>query len=419
MPGPARPPTRSSSTATPAGRSPRPTLPMFPAPLPMRASAGAMPMWRPTKRTEQTMASLALRRGAIALPGRHLVHLTRRQLAVALLAVLLTVAASGYGWHWWTLGRFIESTDDAYVGGNVTALSPHVPGFVSRILVGDNQPVKAGQLLIELDDRDYKAKLAHAEAEVERQRATLANLEPQWALQQSTIGQAEANLAAAKAMADFAHEDAARYHHLAQTSVGSVQSDQKAFAADQQAQAAAQAAQAGLAAARQKLAVIDTETAEARASLAQAEADRNSATLDLGYTQIRSPIDGYVGARAAQIGAYVTAGGSLLSIVPADGLWVDANFKEDQLAQMLPDQPATIVADVMPGRSFHGRVLSLAPATGAIFAVIPPENATGNFTKIVQRVPVRVAIADGDGTLGLLRPGLSVTVTIDTRGAAA
>ncbi len=365
------------------------------------------------------MSSIELRRAAVALPGRELVRLTRRQLALGLLGALLILGASAYGWHWWTLGRFIEATDDAYVGGNVTPISPHVLGFVARILVSDNQPVKAGQLLIELDDGDYAAKLAHAEAVVLRQKASLANLHAQSALQQSTILQAEANLTAAQAAAEFAREDAARYHHLALTSVGSVQNDQKAFAADHEAAAAAQAAQAGFAAARQKLAVIDTETAEAAASLAQAEADLKSATLDLGYTRIRSPIDGYVGARGAQIGAYVTAGANLLSIVPADGLWVDANFKEDQLAQMVPGQPATIVADVLPGHTFRGRVVSLAPATGAVFAVIPPENATGNFTKIVQRVPVRIAIADGDGTLGLLRPGLSVTATIDTRTATA
>ncbi len=315
------------------------------------------------------MSSLALRRAATALPGRQLIRATRRQLALAGLALLLTVGAAAYGWHWWTLGRFIESTNDAYVGGNVTALSPHVPGFVARIVVSDNQPVKAGQLLIELDDRDYKAKLAHAEAVVERQRATLANLHAQWALQQSTIGQAEANLASAKAAADYAREDAARYHRLALTSAGSVQNDQKAFATDRQAEAAAQAAQAGLAAARQKLAVLDTETAEAQASLAQAEADLISARLDLGYTQIRSPIDGYVGARGAQVGAYVSSGTNLLSIVPADGLWVDANFKEDQLARMLPDQPATIIADVLPGRTIR----ATKPGTcGESAVTLPP-----------------------------------------------
>jgi len=362
------------------------------------------------------MSSPALARVAVALPGRTLVRLTRKHLLIGL-AILLTISAAGYGWHWWTVGRFVETTDDAYVGGDVTPIAPHVSGFVTRILVGDNQRVHAGQLLIRLDDRDFRAKLAHAEAAVRRQQATLANLRAQYALQQSMVAEAAANLSAARANAAFTRADAARYRRLAQTSVGSVQDDQKAAAADQRAQAATQAADAGLTAARQKLAVLDTQTAEAEAGLAQARADLDSAQLDLGYTQIRSPIDGYVGDRGAQVGAYVTAGNTLLSIVPAHGLWVDANFKEDQLAQMRPGQPVTIVADVVAGRTFHGRVLSLAPATGAVFAVIPPQNATGNFTKIVQRVPVRIAISDGDGTLGLLRPGLSVTASVDSRDA--
>ncbi|HEX3862791.1 MAG TPA: HlyD family secretion protein [Stellaceae bacterium] len=361
------------------------------------------------------MNSVVLPRVATTLPGRNLARLTRKQLAVSGLAALLAIGAADYGWHWWTVGRFVESTDDAYVGGNVTALSPHVAGFVSRILVGDNEFVKAGQTVIELDDRDYRAKLAHAEAAVRHETANVANLRAQYALQQSTITQAEANLNAARATAGFAREEASRYRQLAATSYGSLQNDQKASAADRQAQASVIAAGAAAAAARQKLAVIDTETAAAQASLAQAQADLSSAQLDLGYTKIRTPIDGYVGARAAQVGAYVTSSNTLLSIVPAHGLWVDANFKEDQLARMRADQSAKIVADVLPGRSFHGRVLSLAPATGAVFAVIPPENATGNFTKIVQRVPVRIAIADSDGTLGALRPGLSVTATIDTK----
>jgi membrane fusion protein, multidrug efflux system len=289
---------------------------------------------------------------------------------------------------------------------------------VSQILVADNQYVKAGELLVTLDDRDYQAQLAHAQATVQRQQATLANLHAQYELQQSMIGQAEANLAAAKAAAVFADQEAARYRILAATTYGSLQNDQKAASADRQAQAAVAAAEATLAAAKQKLAVLDTEIAEARAGLAQNEADLTTARLNLGYTEIRAPIDGYVGARGAQIGAYVTTGTNLLSIVPADGLWVDANFKEDQLARMQSGQPVTIVADVLPGRTFHGRVVSLAPATGAVFAVIPPENATGNFTKIVQRVPVRIAIAEGDSTLGLLRAGLSVTATVDIRDPA-
>jgi membrane fusion protein (multidrug efflux system) len=229
------------------------------------------------------------------------------------------------------------------------------------------------------------------------------------------IDQAEADLMAKKADAGFAHQDAVRYHALAVSTFGSLQTDQKAFAADQKAAATVRSGEASLAAARQQLAVLDTEIAETKASLAQAQADLSTAQLDLGYTKIRSPIDGYIGDRAAQIGAYTTVGTALLSIVPAHGLWVDANFKEDQLARMRAGEPASFVADVVPGRKFTGRVLSLAPATGAIFSVIPPENATGNFTKIVQRVPVRIAVDDGDGTLGLLRPGLSTTVSVDTQ----
>jgi membrane fusion protein (multidrug efflux system) len=161
--------------------------------------------------------------------------------------------------------------------------------------------------------------------------------------------------------------------------------------------------------------VLSANIEEASAAVAQAEADLQTARLNLDYTEIRSPIDGYIGNRAAQVGAYVSQGSYLLSIVPARDLWVDANFKEDQLARIKPGQPATIVADTLPGHVFHGHLLSLAPATGAVFSVIPPENATGNFTKIVQRVPVRIALDDEDASLGKIRPGLSTFATVDTR----
>jgi len=173
--------------------------------------------------------------------------------------------------------------------------------------------------------------------------------------------------------------------------------------------------QAAHAAAKQQLSVLAANIDEAAAAVAQAQADLQTARLNLGYAEIRSPISGYVGNRAARVGAYVSQGTYLLSIVPAHGLWVDANFKEDQLARMQPGQPATIVADTLPGHVFHGHVLSLAPATGAVFSVIPPENATGNFTKIVQRVPVRIALDDEDASLGRIRPGLSTVATVDMR----
>lgn len=350
-------------------------------------------------------------------PSRRRFRLSRR-LGLVVLGLLAAGGIAWYGWNWWEVGRFIETTDDAYVGGNVTTLSPHVAGFVSQILIRDNQFVKAGQLVITLDDRDYKAALAHSEAVVQNQTAALANLHAKYALQQSMIEQAQAQLAEDQAEAGYARVDAERYHALALTTFGTVQNDQKAYAADRKAAAAVRAGDANLDAAKQQLAVIDTEIAETQASLAQAQADLSTAQLNLGYTQIRSPIDGYVGNRAAQVGAYTPVGTALLAITPAHGLWVDANFKEDQLARMRPGQRASFVADVLSGRTFSGRVLSLAQATGAIFSVIPPENATGNFTKIVQRVPVRIEVDDGDGTLGLLRPGLSTTVSVDTRPAA-
>ena len=282
------------------------------------------------------MDTIVLERAAIAAPVKRRLRLGRKQLALAGLALAIILGGIGYGRYWWTTGRFIESTDDAYVGGNVTALSPHVAGFVSQILIGDNQFVKAGELVITLDDRDYKAALAHAEAVVQNQTAALANLHAKYTLQQSMIDQAEADLAAKQADAGYARADAARYHALALTTYGTLQNDQKAFAADRKATASVRAGEANLDAAKQQLVVIDTEIGETQASLAMAQADLRTAQLNLGYTQIRSPIDGYVGNRAAQVGAYVARDAYLVSVIPAHGLWVDANFKEDQLADMRP-----------------------------------------------------------------------------------
>ena len=282
------------------------------------------------------MDTIALERAATSASVKSRRQFGRKHLAIASLAVAIAAGAIGYGRYWWTTGRFIETTDDAYVGGNVTPLSPHVAGFVSQILVADNQFVRAGELVITLDDRDYQAALAHAEAAVQNQTAALANLHAKYTLQQSMIEQAQAQLASDQAEAGWARADAARYHALALTTYGTVQNDQKAFAADRKAAAAERAGHANLDAAKQRLAVIDTEIAETQASLAMAQADLRTAQLNLGYTQIRSPIDGYIGNRAAQVGAYVAREAYLVSVIPAHGLWVDANFKEDQLADMRP-----------------------------------------------------------------------------------
>ena len=338
-------------------------------------------------------------------------------LAYAALGGLIVLAGARYGYDYWTVGRFIESTDDAYAGGNVTPISPHVAGFVTQILVGDNEYVRAGQPLIRLDDRDYRAAADRAAAIVEARKATLDSLERKQTMQQTTIRQAKADLDAKQAEAAFAKQDDQRYRDLAQTAAGSRQNAERASSLNLAAEASVVSSAAGLDAAKQQLTVLDAEIAVDKADVVQAGADLRTAELNLGYTDIRSPIDGYVGNRAAQIGAYVAGGAYLVTIIPAHDLWVDANFKESQLEHMIPGQAATIVADVLPNHAFRGHVVTVAPATGAVFSVIPPENATGNFTKIVQRVPVRIKL-DDDPMLRALRPGLSTTVGVDTRSGS-
>jgi membrane fusion protein (multidrug efflux system) len=335
--------------------------------------------------------------------------------SAALLAGLL--GAAWYGHHWWTEGRYIQDTDDAYVGGDITVLGAKVPGYIAMVAAGDNQDVHAGDLLVKLDDRDYRAALDKAQGTVAAQEALLANLDANRRLQEAMILQARASVAAAEAETVRSRQDQARYKSLSSNAAVSLQSFQKADSDYKQAVANQQKANAALVAAQRELDVIDTQKGQARAALAQATAEREQARLNLSYTELRAPIDGTVGNRRARQGAFAPAGAQLLSLVPASGLWVDANFKESQLARMMPGQRVTIVADVVPDRIFHGRIASLAPATGAQFSVLPPENATGNFTKIVQRVPVRIVLDAADARLGLLRPGLSVRAEVDERPA--
>ena len=349
---------------------------------------------------------------------RAIIRFAIKQFLLAGLTLGGGLAAAWYAEHWWTVGRFIESTDDAYVGGEVTVISPKVAGLIAEVTVTDNQAVHAGDLLVRLDDRDYRAALAKATGAVAAQEAVLANLDATRRLQEAMIAQSDAEVASVDAEAARSRSDLERYRRLASDQYASVQRFQQADADNRKALAAADKARAALAAAQCRLDVIDTQKQETRAALAQAIADRDMAQLNLGFTELRAPIDGTIGNRNARVGAYAMVGAQLISLVPARGLWVDANFKESQLAHIRPGLPASIEADVLPGQVFHGHVASLAPATGAQFSVLPPENATGNFTKIVQRVPVRILL-DGDASvLGSLRPGLSVTAGVDQRPSA-
>ncbi len=364
------------------------------------------------------MSSAAVERATISVRPRSNRLLERKPLALSGAALIIGLAVAWYGYQWWTVGRFVESTDDAYVGGDITVIAPKVAGFITEVAVADNQAVRAGDLLVKLDDRDYRAALAKAEGAVAAVQATLANLDATRRLQEATVAQAKAEVAAADAEVARAQFDVVRYRQLVSNQFASAQRFQQADADHKKGLATADKTRAAVEAAQRQIEVIDTQKQQARAALAQALAERDLAQLNVGYTELRAPIDGTVGNRSARNGAFAAIGAQLLSLVPARGLWVDANFKESQLARMRAGLPATIAADVLPGELFHGHVGSLAPATGAQFSVLPPENATGNFTKIVQRVPVRILL-DGDGSaLGRLRPGLSVTADVDERSAA-
>ena len=363
------------------------------------------------------MTSAVLDGTGVTIPTADKKRRRPKHLGLAAAGLLIAAAAAWYGHDWWTVGRFIESTDDAYVGGDITVIAPKVAGFIAEVAVTDNQAVHAGDLLVKLDDRDYKAALARAVAAVAGQQATLANLDARRQLQQAMIAQAQAELAATAAEIARAKYDVDRYRSLIQGQYASLQRFQQADADYKKATAADQKARAAVTAAERELDVIDTQKQQTEADLAAAIADRDTAQLNLSYTELRAPIDGVIGNRSARRGAFAPVGAQLISLVPAEGLWIDANFKESQLAHLQPGLIARIQADVLPGEVFIGHVGSLAPATGAQFSILPPENATGNFTKIVQRVPVRILL-DGDAArLGRLRPGLSVTVAVDQRPA--
>jgi membrane fusion protein (multidrug efflux system) len=361
------------------------------------------------------MSSALVADGGLAPPKTTVIRHPARRLGIAGAALAALLAVAWYADGWWTAGRYIESTDDAYVGADVTDLAPNVSGLIVEVAVRDNQAVHKGDLLVRIDDRQYRAAAAKAQAEVAGAQASLANLDASRTLQLAVIAEAQADIRAAAAQNTLAAANQARYRRLAATQAGSEQDAQTAEAAQGQAAAGLQKTQAALTAAQAQLAVIDTQRQQALASLAGAAADLSAAQLNLGYTQIRAPVDGTIGNRSARLGGYATIGAQLVSIVPASGLWVDANFKEDQIAAMRPGAAVRIAADVLPGAKITGHVASIAPASGAVFSVLPAENATGNFTKIVQRVPVRIILDGAAAQLGLLRPGLSVTAYVDTR----
>ena len=328
-----------------------------------------------------------------------------------------TAAIGHFGYDHWTTGRFLVSTDDAYVKADYTTVAPKVSGYLAEVLVRDNEKVKAGQVLAHIDDRDFRAALAQARADVGAADAAIQNIVAQIDLQQAEIAQAVANVAATRASLAFADADATRYHELAGTGFGTVQRAQQTQAAREQMASQLQRDQAAALAAQRKVAVLVTAKAEAAARAEHARAVEQQAELNLGYTTITAAMDGTVGARTLRVGQYVAAGTQLMAVVPVDAAYVVANFKETQLAGVHPGQTVKVAVDGQPGLTFTGHVDSISPASGLEFALLPPDNATGNFTKIVQRIPVKI-VFDGASPVGLLRSGMSVEPVIDTKPAA-
>jgi len=331
---------------------------------------------------------------------------------------LLAIAAGGFFGHdYWINGRFLESTDDAYVKADYTIIAPKVPGYIADVLVQDNQNVATGQILARIDDRDYRTALAQAKADVASSAASIRNLDAQIDLQQALIDQAKATLEASQAILTFAEADARRYSDLMQAGSGTVQRAQQTEAVRGQSMAQTQREQAGLLAAQQRVAVLSTGREQAQAQYERSSALVQQAELNLSYTVVTAPIAGTVGARSLRVGQFVAAGTQLMAVVPLNATYILANFKETQLTYVRNGQPVEVRVDGFPKVRLRGHVDSLSPASGLEFALLPPDNATGNFTKIVQRIPVKVVL-DGTNMTGLLRAGMSVEPTINTKTAS-
>ncbi|KAF1007563.1 MAG: HlyD family secretion protein [Burkholderia sp.] len=334
-----------------------------------------------------------------------------------LIFIAIATAIAGLVWlaHWWTVGRFIESTNDAYLQADSMTAAPKVSGYVTAVYVRDNQSVKVGDPLVKLDVRQYQVSMQNSQASVDAWRANIARTQADIAQQHANLAQTQAQARVSSINLQHASEEYARYAPL-----GGIGAETHERIADlksvrDQARATLAANNASIAAAR---AQINSSTAQLRQAQAQLEAAQASAAqsqLDLDNTVVCSALDGRVGDRTVRVGQYVQPGTGLLTVVPVQDIYLVANFKETQVGRMRVGQPVTLHVDALPDRALYGKVDSFSPGTGSQFALLPPDNATGNFTKIVQRVPVRIHIDTDDETRHVLLPGLSVNVDVDTR----
>jgi len=339
----------------------------------------------------------------------------RRSLLIAalILIVILMILFIRYETH----GKYIESTNDAYVRADAVTISPKVSGYVERVFVSDNQDVKAGAPLVRIDPRDYRAQLLQSRAQVGVAAAASENARAMIHEQEGAVDQAAAQLAAAESDAQFAAAEVARYTPLAAS--GAETREKLASLRNQamQAEKNAAAQRAALLVAERRVASLRAQERQAAAQREAAQAQLTAAGINLGSTIVQSSVDGRIGDKTVRVGQYVQSGTRLMSVVPLAQIYITANFKETQIGCMRPGQPARIRVDALDGIELRGHVQSVSPGTGAEFSLLPPQNATGNFTKIVQRVPVRIALDAGPEARKVLLPGLSVTVNVDTISA--
>jgi membrane fusion protein (multidrug efflux system) len=322
-------------------------------------------------------------------------------------------------WDSWVGARIAQTTDDAYVKGDLTPLSAKVEGYIRKVPINDFQRVKADELLVEIEDDDYKARVDQAEADVAVAEAAIENLKSRKAQQHAQIAEAQSAIAATQADVERTRLEEVRQRDLLASTYGTRQRLEQATADEKRFQATLARARDELESQRSQMAVLDTQELQLRADLKSKQAVLALARITLGYTRIVSPVDGMVGERGVRAGQYVRPGVQVISVVPLDTVWVVANYKETQLTRVAIGQPASITVDTFPGVVVTGHVDSISPASGSQFSLLPPDNATGNFTKVVQRIPVKIVLDRGHPLFGRLLPGMSVIATIHTDKPAA
>jgi membrane fusion protein, multidrug efflux system len=337
-----------------------------------------------------------------------------RLFILLLIAGLIIVVA--YEWDFWVGSSALQTTNDAYLQADTTPLAAKVPGYVKAVHVRDFQRVHGGDPIVDIVDDDYRAQVGQAQANVEAAAAAIENIEQQKRLQQTLVKQAEADIEASEADVTRYHLESVRQQTLLQKSyAGTPQLTEQAIDNEKRAEATLALNRAKLDQQRQQINVLDSQRAQAAAALEGQKAARNLAGINLDYTKISAPADGMVSERRVRPGQYLSVGTQVLSLVPLPNVWVIANYRETQMTNIRVGQRARVTVDAFPGKVLHGHVDSWSPASGAQFALLPPDNATGNFTKVVQRIPVKIVLESDPSVADLLRPGMSVIATIDTR----